>query len=114
VTPLKIEAARLPRTCTNHKMAPSDYFFINHTRKEFCSFDNNESIIHSIELAIYKNVGWQMTDDIRVESQLDSDTDIIDFLSAEDYRNTDIEGPTESEPNSSDQEEVEEGTEMME
>ena len=91
-------------------MAPSDYFFINHTRKEFCSFDNNESIIHSIELAIYKNVGWQMTDDIRVESQLDSDTDIIDFLSAEDYRNTDIEGPTDS----SDQEEAEEGTEMME
>ena len=51
-----------------------------------------------------------MTDDIRVESQLDSDTDIIDFLSAEDYRNTDIEGPTDS----SDQEEAEEGTEMME
>ena len=55
-----------------------------------------------------------MTDDIRVESQLASDTDIIDFLSGEDYRNTDIEGPTDSEVDSSDEEEVEEGTEMME
>ena len=87
--------------------SPPDYFFINHTRKEFCSFDNNESIIHSIELAVYKNVGWEITDDIRVESQLDSDTDIIDFLSGEDYKNCDLEGPTDSD---GDSEEVEKET----
>ena len=79
------------------KMSPPEYFFINHTRKEFCSFDNSESIIHCIELAIYKNVGWEMTHDIRVESQLASDTDVFDYLSAENYRNTDIDGPTDSE-----------------
>jgi hypothetical protein len=85
-------------------MSALDYFFINHTRKEFCCFDNNESIIQSIELAIYKNIGWEMTDDIRVESQLASDTDVLDYLSCENYKNTDLDGPTESEGDSREEE----------
>ena len=85
-------------------MSAADYFFINHTRKEFCSFDNTESIIHSIELAIYKNIGWEITHDIRVESQIASDTDVLDYLSSENYKNTDLDGPTESEGGSLEEE----------
>ena len=96
---LKLKAAacesRVPE-----KMSAYDYFFINHTKKEFCWFDSEESIIHNIELAVYKNVGWEMTDDIRVQAQLADDTALLDYLSENDYRNADMDGPTESEPDS--------------
>jgi len=93
-------------------MSAYDYFFINHTRKEFCSFDSDESIIHNIELAVYKNVGWEITDDIRVQAQLADDTALLDYMSENDYKNNDLDGPTESESDS--EPELQPTVEMME
>ena len=88
-------------------MSDSDYFFINHSKKQYCMFDNNESIIASIEIAIYKNAGWETTDDIRVESQLTDKTTLFDYLTGEGYKNCDWEdegGPTDDSPEASDTE----------
>ena len=71
-------------------------------------FDNNESIIASIEIAIYKNTGWETTDDIRVESQLADKTTLFDYLTGEGYKNCDWEdessGPQDDPPVDSDTE----------
>ena len=55
-------------------MSPQSYYFVNHTRKEFCLFDNRMSIFRSLELALANNMGWQKTDTIYVDSQGASDT----------------------------------------
>ena len=65
------------------------YFFINHTKKEYCLFDNNESIIASIELAIYKNLKWESTDDIRVEFQDSNSTAVWEQMGEEGYKDLD-------------------------
>ena len=70
-------------------------------------FDNNESIIASIEIAIYKNTGWETTDDIRVESQVADKTTLFDYLTGEGYKNCDFEdegGPSDDSPEESESE----------
>jgi len=85
-------------------MSDTYYFFVNHTKKEYCMFDNNESIIASIEIAVYKNADWDTSDDIRVESQLADKTTLFDYLTGEGYKNCDWEdesGPTDDSPEES-------------
>ena len=73
------------------------YFFINHTRKEYCLFDNNESIVSSVELTIYKNLTWESTDDIRVEFQDSDSTTVWEQMGEEGYKDLDeIESVDES------------------
>ena len=77
-------------------MSSPEFYFVNHTRQEYCYFDNSESIVLCIETAIHKYESWEITDDIRVESQLASDTDVIDYLTGEGFVNAD-HGPEDSE-----------------
>ena len=50
-------------------MSPS-YYFINHTRGEFCYFDENNRIIEELIIVINKNEGWTIDDDIKVDSEI--------------------------------------------
>ena len=81
-------------------MSDADYYFINHTKKEYSCFDNSESIINCVEILMHNNVNWEMTDDIRVECCLKGEPDLTDFLASEEYVNADSDGPTESDGNS--------------
>ena len=73
------------------------YFFINHTRKEYCQFDNSDSIIAAVELAIYKNETWVSSDDIRVEYQDSGSTDVWELMGDNGYKDLDeIDGAFDS------------------
>jgi len=98
-------------------MSEPDFFFINHTRKEYCAFDNNESIIHSIELAVYKNLKWEITDDIRVDTQSLEKNELFNYLDGEGYKNLDWEdegGPANEESSDESDDEHPHVTDMME
>jgi hypothetical protein len=61
-------------------MSPPIFYFINHTTKQFCIFDNTISIMRSIEIAIQKNLNWSFTDEIQINSQLSNYTHLIEYL----------------------------------
>jgi hypothetical protein len=61
-------------------MSPPCYYFVNHTRKEFCLFDNEISISFSMSNAIANNPGWKNTDTICIDSELAGETSLIEFL----------------------------------
>lgn len=61
-------------------MSPPSYYFVNHTRKEFCTFDNDISIFLSITNAIEQNNGWKNTDNITIESELSGETALVEFM----------------------------------
>ena len=50
-------------------MSPRNYYFMNHTRKEFCIFETNVPILTALEGAIRKNTEWSMRDDIQIDSE---------------------------------------------
>ena len=56
------------------------FFFINHTTKQFCVFDNTICIMRSIEIAIQRNSNWSYSDEIYVDSQLANHTYLLDYL----------------------------------
>jgi len=43
------------------------YYFINYSKREVCSFNENHSILMALESVINKNKGWNTIDDIRVK-----------------------------------------------
>ena len=61
-------------------MSPPCYYFVNHTRKEFCLFDNKISVFFSLNNAIENNPGWKNTDNITIESELAGESSLIEFL----------------------------------
>ena len=67
------------------------FFFINHTTKQFCIFDNTISIMRSYEIAIQRNSNWSHSDEIYVDSQLHNHTYLLDYLINDlEYRDLDF------------------------
>ena len=67
------------------------FFFINHTTKQLCIFDNTISIMRSIEIAIQRNSNWSFTDEICIDSQLSNHTYLLDYLINDlEYRDLDF------------------------
>jgi len=74
-------------------MSPPCYYFVNHTRKEFCLFDNYISIFFSLDNAITNNPGWKNTDKIIIESELAGATNLLEFMiNTEGYTDLDYQG----------------------
>jgi hypothetical protein len=44
------------------------YYFINYSKGELCTFNENQSILTALEGALNKNKGWNTLNDIRVKS----------------------------------------------
>ena len=75
------------------KMSPPSYYFVNHTRKEFCVFDNMISIFFSLDNAIANNPGWKNTDKIIIESELAGYTHLVEFMiNTQGYTDLDYQG----------------------
>ena len=45
------------------------YFLLNHSRKQFWSFENKESLLKIIEFAVKNIEDWEITDEIFIESE---------------------------------------------
>lgn len=57
------------------------YYLVNHTRKEFCFFDNNKSIFLVLETMLNQNNHWNRNDDdIRIGSEGSCSTSLLGFL----------------------------------
>ena len=50
-------------------MSPPTYYLINHTRKEFCFFENDISIFLVLDATLTKYIHWKTTDDICIDSE---------------------------------------------
>jgi hypothetical protein len=50
-------------------MSEQAYYFVNHTRKEFCFFTKHISICKSLADALTNNIGWSVSDDIRIDCE---------------------------------------------
>ena len=74
-------------------MSPICYYFVNNTRKEFCLFNNEISILLSLSNAIESNAGWKNTDKICVDSEDAGYTNLIEYLINEmGYTDLDYQG----------------------
>ena len=84
-------------------MSPPSYYFINHTRKEFCSFDNNKPIFQELTEALHWNIGWTFQDFIHIDKELSNSTVLIEYLMTEKgYKYLDLESDSDedSDPDS--------------
>ena len=80
------------------------YFFINHTKKEYCQFNNNEPIVNELRKCICENY-WNDTEDIRVEFQDSGSTDVWELMGDNGYKDLDeIDGGYDSDGESKDDE----------
>jgi len=72
---------------------PPSYYLINHTRKEFAYFDAYTlSIFKVLEIALKNYVGWQSSDDVRIDSEaFDSCESIMHLIINLKYRDLDLE-----------------------
>jgi len=61
-------------------MSSPIYYFINHTRKEFCCFDKNYPIFEELNHAMKWNKGWTLEDNICVESEPSGSTVLLESL----------------------------------
>ena len=61
-------------------MSEQAYYFVNHSRREFCFFTKHISICTTLSDAIINNIGWLSTDDIRIESEGYNDTKCLEYL----------------------------------
>jgi len=72
-------------------MTSPTYYFINHTHKEFCVFDNNSSVMKSLENVIKAYINWSLMDDIRIDTDLPTSTIVLEYLINEmEFRNLDL------------------------
>jgi len=46
-----------------------NFYFINHTRKEFCCFDKKNPVFQELTYTLKWNRGWTMEDNICVDSE---------------------------------------------
>ena len=60
-------------------MSPPTYYFVNSTRKEFCTFDDKLPILEVLTNTVHK-YEWTLQDDIKVESEMSDFTYLIDYL----------------------------------
>jgi hypothetical protein len=61
-------------------MSSPIYYFINHSRNEFCCFDKNYPIFEELVNAMKWNKGWILEDNICIDSELPGSTVLIEFL----------------------------------
>jgi len=73
------------------KMSPPPcYYFINHTRRQFCLFDNEISVFFSVSNALNTNPGWKDTDSISIDCEPAGSTDLVEYLmNGRGYKNMD-------------------------
>ena len=70
-------------------MSPPTYYFVNSTRKEFCSFDDRLPVLQALTQIVHKHA-WVMEDDIKVETELSDSTFLIEYLTNEkEYKDLD-------------------------
>ena len=63
------------------------YYLVNHTRKEFHYFENQQSIFKVLQESLAAYPEWKETDDLHVESELSDSTDLIEhFLNDLEYK----------------------------
>ena len=67
-------------TITQPTMSPPAYYLINHTRKEFCFFENDISIFVVLDAALKKYTNWEKTDDICIDSDDACSCDLLEEL----------------------------------
>jgi len=53
------------------------YYLINHTRKEFCSFDTKIPVFELLNMIMKLYPTWNTTDDIKVDSEYTSDSPLL-------------------------------------
>jgi hypothetical protein len=70
---------------TLYKME-STYYIINHTRKEICFFDEENSIIHILEDAINSHISWEDTDDIRIQCEVGRPIKFATYIREQGYK----------------------------
>lgn len=71
-------------------MSQPTYYLINHTRKEFCYFENEIPIFQTLDAILKKYPQWKNTDDITVDSQDACSSDLVEHL-VNDAGYTDLE-----------------------
>ena len=79
-------------------MSPPSYYFVNHTCKEFCYFDENVQIFQELINVVNVNEGWTIYDEIKVDVELYGDTHLIEYLTNElNYKNLNYDPEPDSE-----------------
>lgn len=73
-------------------MSPSPHYLVNHSKREFCYFDNVDKSIFSELERTYADYGWTNHDDIRVDSEPKSDESWIweHLVNDMEYKNVDF------------------------
>ena len=61
-------------------MSPPSYYLVNRTRKEFCYFENEESIIKILRDAFLEYDTWRYNDDVIIESEDAGYTFLVEHL----------------------------------
>lgn len=56
----------------------SNYFFVNHSVKEICSFDKNRPVLKELEMVIAACINWHKRQDIIVEADQSSVYRLVD------------------------------------
>ena len=86
---LKIESIQYG---TKQIMSPPSYYLVNHTRKEFCFFDNELPIFLVLESALQKHTNWKNTDNVRIKSENSGSCIVLEYLTNDmEYKNLDYD-----------------------
>ena len=71
-------------------MSPPSYYLVNHTRKEFCFFENKLSIFVILEVALQKHTNWNNIDNVSIESENSGSCILLEYLTNDmEYTNLD-------------------------
>ena len=65
----------------------SSYYFINHTRKEFCQFGMEVSVLIAMKSVMNDKTGWTTNHNIRVHTE-DSESEALykEYVDNEEYK----------------------------
>jgi hypothetical protein len=71
-------------------MSPPSYYLVNHTRKEFCLFENELPIFLALEIVLDKHKNWRNLDNVLIESDNSGSCIVLEYLTNEmEYKNLD-------------------------
>jgi hypothetical protein len=70
------------------------YYLLNHTRKEFCSFDTKIPVFELLAMIIKLYPTWNTTDDIKVDSEYTSDSPLLFIHLIKDLKYKDLDHQT--------------------
>jgi hypothetical protein len=86
---LKIERIQY---VTNQVMSPPSYYLVNHTRKEFCFYEDELPIFLALEMVLQKHTNWKNTDNVRIKSENSCSCTVLEYLTNDmEYKNVDYD-----------------------